>query len=112
MIELFGNRDDDNKVLEEKQKENYVAEVGKAVEMRQLSMETLAESRKRKSESKDGEKHKRRVSTTGSETIAYSQKKSDVEAQLKRKELRLRQIEADERKQQQNNIVQELFLLL
>ena len=104
MIELFRSRDDDDKVLEEKQKENYVAEVGKAVEMRQLSMETLAESRKRKSESKDGEKPKRRVSTTGSETIAYLQNKSGVDAQLKREELRLRQIEAEERKQQQNNV--------
>ena len=71
--------------------------------MRQMSMETLAESRKRKSESKDGEKPKRRVSTTGSEKIAYLQKKSDIDAQLTREELRLRQIEAEERKQQQNN---------
>ncbi|CAB4025800.1 Hypothetical predicted protein [Paramuricea clavata] len=83
MIELFRSRDDDDKVLEEKQKENSVAEVGKAVEMRQLSMETLAEREK--------------------ESLKVKMK-SDVDAQLKREELRLRQIEAEERKQQQNSV--------
>ena len=66
-------------------------------------METLAESKKRKSQSNDGEKSKRRMSSTTTETIAYLQKKWEVDVELKNEELRLRQLEADERRQQQNN---------
>ncbi|XP_046863460.1 trichohyalin-like [Xenia sp. Carnegie-2017] len=105
IIQLFRNRDEEEKILEEKQKQNSVAEVEKAVEIRQQSMETLAETYKRKSQSKDGEKPKRRMSSNGSEIIAYLQQKSRVYAELKREELMLKKAEADERKQQQNNII-------
>ncbi|XP_046862100.1 uncharacterized protein LOC124455508 [Xenia sp. Carnegie-2017] len=88
-----------------KQKQNSVAEVEKAVEMRQQSMETLAETYKRKFQSNNGEKPKRRMSSNGSEIIAYLQQKSRVDAELKREELMLKKAEADERKQQQNNII-------
>ena len=71
--------------------------------MSQLSMETLAESKKRKSQRNDGEKSKRRMSSTSTETIAYFQKKWKLMLNLK-EELRLRQLEADERRQQQNNM--------
>ncbi|XP_046846764.1 uncharacterized protein LOC124440411 [Xenia sp. Carnegie-2017] len=104
IIQLFRNKDEE-KILEEKQKQNSVAEVEKAVEMRQQSMETLAETCKRKSQSKDGEKPKRRMSSNGSETIAYLQQKSKADAELKREDLMLRKAKADERKQQQNNII-------
>ena len=43
--------------MQEKQKKNCAAEVEKAVEMSQLSMETLAESKKRKSQRNDGKKN-------------------------------------------------------
>ena len=90
--------------MQEKQKENCAAEVQKAVEMRQLSMETLAESKKKKSQSKNGEKSTRRMSSTSTETSAYLQKKWEVDVELKKEELRLRQLEADEWRQQQNNM--------
>ena len=89
--------------MQEKQKKNCAAEVEKAVEMSQLSMETLAESKKRKSQRNDGEKSKRRMSSTSTETNAYFQKKWKLMLNLK-EELRLRQLEADERRQQQNNM--------
>ena len=44
------------------------------------------------------------MSCAGIETIAYLQKKWEVDAELKKEELRLRQLEADERRQQQNNM--------
>ena len=66
-------------------------------------METLAESKKRKSQSNDGEKSTRRMSSTSTETIAYLQKKWEVDVELKKEELRLRQLEADERRKQKNN---------
>ena len=90
--------------MQEKQKENCAAEVQKKVEMRQLSMETLAESKKRKSQSNDGEKSTRRMSSTSTETIAYLQKKWEVDVELKKEELRLRQLEADKRRKQQNKM--------
>ena len=101
---MFRNKDNEGKVLQEKQNENCAAEVQKAVEMRQLSMETLAESKKGNSQSNDDEKSKRRMSNTGTETIGYLQKKWEINVELKKEELRLRQLEVDERSKQQNNM--------
>ena len=44
------------------------------------------------------------MSSAGIETIAYLQKIWEVDAELKKEELRLRQLEAGERRQQQNNM--------
>ena len=85
IIELFRSKDDENKVLQEKQKENCAAEVQKKVEMRQLSTESLAESKKKKSQSNDGEKPKRRMSSPGIETIPYLQKSGKLMLNLRRR---------------------------
>ena len=81
-------------------------ETAKAVEMRKLSMETLAASKKRKAETNnEGEKPKRNVSSSGSETIAYLKMKAEVDAELKREEMKLKKAEAEERKLQQDNLI-------
>ena len=66
--------------------------------MRQSATETFAEGKKRKAECKgDCGKPKRPVSS-GSNTIAYLQTKSNMYAELKTEEIRRRQTQLDERK--------------
>ena len=68
------------------------------MEMRQSATETFAEGKNRKDEFKeDCGKPKRSVSS-GSNTIAYLQTKSNMYAELKTEEIRRRQVELDERK--------------
>lgn len=105
IMELFSNRDEEEKLKEVDSKENAEAEASKALEIRQLAMETLAESKKRKCETKDGGKPKRKVSSNGTDTIAYLKMRSELDAELKREEIRIKQAEAEDRKAQQNSMI-------
>ena len=62
-----------------------------AIEIRQKSVETFSETRKRNSEEDDTPRKRGRSS--GSETIAYLRQKSEVDADLKKEELRLKALE-------------------
>lgn len=106
IIERFKNKDEEDERQEAWKKEKADVETAKAVEMRQLSMETLAASKKRKAETNnEGEKPKRSVSCSGSETIAYLKRKAEVDAELKREKMKLKKAEAEERKIQQDNLI-------
>ena len=71
--------------------------------MRQSAMESLAETRKRKG-GIEGEKPKRKMST-GSDTIAYLQQRYQVDSELKKEELKLKEKEMNERKAQQDSFI-------
>ena len=81
-------------------------ETAKAVEMRNLSIEALAASQKRKAETNnEGKKPKRRISCSGSETIAYLKGKAEEDAGLKREKLKLKKAEDKERTIQQQKLI-------
>ncbi len=69
IIECFRSKDEEDQQQEAEKEEKVDAKVAKAQEMRKLSLETLAESKKRKAETNDGGKPKRSVSLHGRETI-------------------------------------------
>ena len=77
-------------------------ETAKAVEMRKSSMETFAQSKKRKGE----QEQKKSKRFTGTETVAYLREKAELHAlSLKREELQLRRAELDEKKVQQEGLM-------
>ena len=61
IMELFSDRDEEEKLKQVDSKENAKAEAVKAVEIRQLAIETLAESKKRKCAKKYGGKPKQMI---------------------------------------------------
>ena len=56
--------------------------------MRKLSMETFTQSRKRKGESPENSTKKKRP--VGSDTISYLKEKAELDAELKREEMKIR----------------------
>ena len=98
----------------------------KVQEMRQLALETLAETTKQKSEEPKSET-KKKSRSSGSETLVYLRQKAEKDQELKliemllrhREELELRKKEIENSKQQQNQMFEylqtqnsQLFLLL
>ena len=84
-------------------KEKYDADAAKILEMRQSDMESLAETKKRKGDGEAG-KRKRKMSY-GSDTIAFLQQRYQVDSELTREELKLKQEEMNERKAQQDSFI-------
>ena len=81
--------------------EDQQQDAAKAVEMRKSSMETFAQSKKRKGE----QEQKKSKRSTGAETVAYLREKAELDASLKREELQLRRAELDEKKVQQEGLM-------
>ena len=71
--------------------------------MQQSVMESLAETKKQKGDSEAG-KSKRKMSN-GSDTIAFLEQRYQVDSELKREELKLKQEEMNERKTQQDSFI-------
>ena len=69
--------------------------------MRKAALETFSQGKKRKGE----QVVKKSNRATGSETVAYLKEKSELNADLKKDELQLRQRELDERKAQQDSFL-------
>jgi hypothetical protein len=103
IIERFMGKDEEDQKKYSEKKEKCEADASKILEMRQSAMESLAESKKRKG-GDQGEKRKRKLSN-GSDTIAYLQQRYQMDSELKRDELKLKQEELNERKAQQDSFI-------
>ena len=103
IIQLFIGKDEEDQKNDAQKKEKYDADTAKILEMRQSAMESLAETKKRKGDSEAG-KRKRKMSN-GSDTIAFLQQRYQVDSELKREELKLKQEEMNERKAQQDSFI-------
>lgn len=101
IIERFKERDAEDQQLDSEKREKAEEETVKAVEMRKASVETFAQSKKRKGE----QEQKKCKHSTGTETVAYLREKAELDASLKREELQLRKAELDVKKIQQENLM-------
>lgn len=100
VIERFKCRDNVDIQQDADKKEKADSETAQAVEMRKSSMETFAQSKKRKATtSEDVKKGKKPV---GSDTLAYLRVKAEIDAELKREELMIRKAELENETAQQN----------
>ena len=95
-------KDDDNKKKREKTEEDKL----KAIEFRQLSMETFSETRKRNLEGSPVENNAKR--SRKNDVLNYLAEKNEKELDLKRKKLELKERELEIRKQEADNITQQL----
>lgn len=81
-------------------KEKADADAAVAVDMRKASMETFSPTKKRKGE-QDVKKSKR---ATGSDTVAFLIEKAELDAELKREELKIREQEMKDKKAKRDNL--------
>ena len=84
---------------DEEVKKSVETERKKAEDIRAMCLETFSESRKRTGSPEDDESPRLRKRGTGSETIAFLQKKTEQDSELRAKELELRKLEIDKRSQ-------------
>ena len=101
IIERFREKDAEDQQQDAEKRGKADEETAKAVEMRKSSMETFAQSKKRKGE----QEQKKSKRSTGTETVAYLREKAELDASLKREELQLRRAELDEKKVQQEGLM-------
>lgn len=101
IIERFKERDAEDQHLDSEKRKKAEEETAKAVEMRKASMETFAQSKKRKGE----QEQKKCKRSKGTETVAYLREKAELDASLKREVLQLRKAELDVKKIQQENLM-------
>lgn len=99
IIEQFKVRDTVDQQQDADKNEKAIAETAQAVEMRKSSMETFAQTQKRKAlPSEDVKKSKKPV---GSDTLAYLKVKAEIDAELKREELKIRKTELEHKTAQE-----------
>ena len=91
--EIFGTADLEHKAATEELKQKQAADVAKALEMGQQSLETLGESRKRKLGEEVGKGSKRR----NEETYSFLKEKMEADTKIKVEELQLRKKELEEK---------------
>ena len=101
IIERFREKDAEDQQQDVEKRGKADEETAKAVEMRKSSVETFAQSKKRKGE----QEQKKSKRFTGTETVAYLREKAELHASLKREELQLRRAELDEKKVQQEGLM-------
>ena len=101
IIERFREKDAEDQQQDVEKRGKADEETAKAVEMRKSSMETFAQSKKRKGE----QEQKKSKRSTGTETVAYLRERAELDASLKREELQLRRAELDEKKVQQEGLM-------
>ena len=83
IIERFREKDAEDQQQDAEKRGKADEETAKAVEMRKSSMETFAQSKKRKGE----QEQKKSKCSTGTETVAYLREKAELDASPKREEL-------------------------
>jgi len=91
LLEIFGTADLEHKAATEELKQNQAADIAKAQEIRQQSVETLGESRKRRLGEEGGKVPKKR----NEETYSLLKEKMDVDTKIKIEELQLRKKELE-----------------
>ena len=101
IIERFREKDADGQQQDAEKRGKADEETAMAVETRKSSMETFAQSKKRRSE----QEQKKSKRSTGTETVAYIREKAELDASLRREELQLRRAELDEKKVQQEGLM-------
>ena len=102
IIERFREKDAEDQQQDAEKRGKADEETAKAVEMRKSSMETFAQSKKRKGE----QEQKKSKRFTGTETVL--REKAELHASLKREELQLRRAELDEKEVQQEGLMTQL----
>ena len=100
IIERFKARDEEDQRQVAANKEKADADAAVAADMRKASMETFSQTKKRKGE-QDVKKRKR---ATGSDTVAFLREKAELDAELKREELKIREQEMKDKKAEQDNL--------
>lgn len=91
LLEIFGTADLEHKAATEELKQNQAADIAKAQAIRQQSVETLGESRKRRLGEEGGKVPKKR----NEETYSLLKEKMDVDTKIKIEELQLRKKELE-----------------
>ena len=104
IIQHFRETDAEDQQQDAEKRGKADEETAKAVEMRKSSMETFAQSKKRKGE----QEQKKSKRFAGTETVAYLREKAELDASLKREELQLRRAELDEKEVQQEGLMTQL----
>ena len=95
IITLFHDADMEHERASKEKKRKLEEEASQAAEMRQQSLESFGETRKR-SEFTDSEvKTAKRKRSSGSDMVLYLREKSEREAELKKKELEIMQQQTD-----------------
>ena len=93
ILERFKEQDEFQQKQSSEKKEKLAEDAEKALEMRQKSLETFAETRKRTGDPDQSPVQKRRNS--GNDTINYLTQRNETEAQLRSQELELRKEELE-----------------
>lgn len=96
IISLFLRKDEEDQKNDEEKKEKSEVEAAQVSDMKHSAMESFAQSQKRKGQ--DQERKRKRKMSNGSDTIAYLQQRYQVDSELRKEELKLKQEELNERK--------------
>ena len=96
LIDLFESAAIDQKAADKEKTDKAAADIAKARDMRLQSLETFAETRKRKNVGED-EGAGKRARNSGKDTLTFLQDKLRAELEFKRQEMELRERELAER---------------
>eukprot|EP00112_Aurelia_sp_Birch-Aquarium-sp1_P020591 Seg5341.1 transcript_id=Seg5341.1/GoldUCD/mRNA.D3Y31 product="hypothetical protein" protein_id=Seg5341.1/GoldUCD/D3Y31 len=96
LIDLFESAAVDQKAADKEKTDRAAADIAKARDMRLQSLETFAETRKRKNVG-EGEGSGKRARNSGKDTLTFLQDKLKVDAEFRRQEMELRERELAER---------------
>ena len=98
LVELFETAASDQQAAVQEKKEKLAADMAKAQEMRQQSLGTMGESRKRKlNEDADENVEKKRKHSSRSETFLFLEEKIKLDTDMKERELDLKKKELEEK---------------
>ncbi|XP_068707511.1 caldesmon-like [Montipora foliosa] len=100
IVERFKARDEEDQRRVAANKVKADADAAVAADMRKATMETFSQTKKRKGE-QDVKKSKR---ATGSDTVAFLREKAELDAALKREELKIRKQEMKDKKAERDNL--------
>ena len=103
-IDIFQTADLEHKAAANERKGNQAAEIAKAQEMRQQSVETLGESRKRRLGEEGGKGSKRR---NEEETYSLLREKMETDTKMKVEKLQLRKKELEEKVKYREQLLRE-----
>ena len=104
LLEIVGTADLEHKAASEELKQKQAADIAKAQEMRQQSVETLGESRKRKLGEEGGKGSKRK---NEEETYSLLKEKMEADTKIKVEELQLRKKELEEKVKYREQLLEE-----
>ena len=96
LIGLFESAAIDQKAADKEKTDKAAADIAKAQDMRQQSLETFAETRKRENLG-EGEGSGKRTRNSGRDTLTFLQDKLTVDAEFRRREMELRERELAEK---------------